>query len=317
LKHGRDGTQRANPQPAMPVTGGPSEVSPQRQESTRQENIGVLLQLFRQNPLYLLSSVLVAIFLLYSLVVGLDPGLLGYNPSIIDITMNFRPPSLTFPFGTDDVGRNVLSAALYGVPLDAVAGVSIILFSLVVGLVCGTMAGYFGGALDEVIMRVTDIFLAFPGLILAVAMAVALGPGMLNAIAAIAITWWPIYVRIARGEALTIRENNYVVAARASGFDRTHIVFDHIIPNAFTSMIAYATADIGNVIILFSVLGYLGLGAQPPRVDLGRIVYDGQSYIQFAPWISVIPGIIIFVIVISFALVGDLVRDFLDPSMRR
>jgi len=148
-------------------------------------------------------------------------------------------------------------------------------------------------------------------------MAVALGPGMINAIIAIMVTWWPIYVRIARGETLSIKQNNYIVAAKAAGVGRLQIVLSHVIPNALTSMIAYATADIGNVIILFSVLGYLGLGAQPPHVDLGRIVYDGQSFIQFAPWISIIPGIIIFVIVISFALTGDLIRDFFDPNMRR
>lgn len=284
---------------------------------SRREDLEILFGLFKQHPIYLLSLGFVGAFLTYSLIVGLEPSILGYNPSIINVVDNFRPPSYAFPFGTDDVGRNILYAVLYGAPLDAAAGVMTILFSLFIGLLGGALAGYYGGVVDEFIMRITDIFLAFPGLVLAAAMAVALGPGMLNAIIAIMVTWWPIYVRIARGETLSIKQNNYIVAARAAGYGRFKIVISHVIPNALTSMIAYATADIGNVIILFSVLGYLGLGAQPPRVDLGRIVYDGQAYIQFAPWISIIPGIIIFVIVISFALVGDLIRDYFDPNLRR
>jgi peptide/nickel transport system permease protein len=287
------------------------------EETAGRESIGIFLSLVKRNPLYLLSIVIVSLFLIYSLVVGLDPKILGYNPNIINVSDNFRPPSFVFPFGTDDVGRNIFLAVLYGAPLDAVAGVTTILFSLGVGLLFGATAGYFGGALDELIMRITDIFLAFPGLVLAAAMAVALGPGMINAIIAIMVTWWPIYVRLGRGETLSIKQNNYIVAARAAGMGRIQIVLSHVIPNALTSMIAYATADIGNVIILFSVLGYLGLGAQPPHVDLGRIVYDGQAFIQFAPWISVFPGIIIFIIVISFALTGDLIRDYFDPNMRR
>ena len=294
-----------------------SALHEEKDESSRRENIDILANILRHNALYSISIAIVSFFLIYSLVVGLDPKILGYNPNIINVSFNFRPPSTIFPFGTDDVGRNIFLATLYGAPLDAVAGVATILFSLGIGLLFGSAAGYYGGVLDELVMRVTDIFLAFPGLVLAAAMAVALGPGMINAIIAIMVTWWPIYVRLARGEALSIKQNNYIVAAKAAGVGRLRIVLSHVIPNTLTSMIAYATADIGNVIILFSVLGYLGLGAQPPRVDLGRIVYDGQSFIQFAPWISIIPGIIIFVIVISFALTGDLIRDFFDPNMRR
>jgi peptide/nickel transport system permease protein len=178
------------------------------------------------------------------------------------------------------------------------------------------MAGYFGGVINQAIMGVTDIFLAFPGLVLAVAFAAALGAGTFNVIIALAIVWWPVYTRLARGETLTVKEQQYVMAARASGLNGVKIVLSHIMPNVLTPMIAYATADIGNVILLSAVLGYLGLGAQPPNVDLGRIVYDGQNFVRFAPWYSILPGIVLFIIAISFAFVGDLLRDFLDPKMR-
>jgi peptide/nickel transport system permease protein len=138
-----------------------------------------------------------------------------------------------------------------------------------------------------------------------------------NALLAIGAVWWPVYTRIARGETLSLKEQNFVLAARASGLGRTRIIVSHIIPNVATTTVAYATGDIGNIIILFSVLGYLGLGAQPPLVDLGRIVYDGQNYIQVAPWYSILPGAVVFVVCVCLALVGDMMGDLLNPKLRR
>jgi peptide/nickel transport system permease protein len=148
------------------------------------------------------------------------------------------------------------------------------------------------------------------------AIASALGPGTANAVIALLVVWWPVYVRLARGETITIVSQPYVVAARATGLRRIRIVLSHVIPNIVPPIIAYATADLGSVIINFSVLGFLGLGAQPPLVDLGRIVYDGDIFIQSAPWYSILPGLVIFVIVVSYALIGDMVRDYLDPKSR-
>src|SRR5208337_2488718 len=155
---------------------------------------------------------------------------------------------------------------LYGAPIDAGVALTIIFTSFALGLVTGSLAAYIGGVVDEVIMRITDVFLAFPGLILAVAIAAALGPGIVNAMIAVGVVWWPIYTRIVRGEALSAKQQQYVLAAKASGVSGPRIVVRHIIPNIINPLVAYASADIGNVIILFSVLGYLGLGAQPPRV---------------------------------------------------
>ncbi len=286
-------------------------------EEGRTESLKLFLNLVRSNPLYAFGLFFTVVYLGYSVIAGIDPAITGFNPLHTNVDLQLLPPSLRYPFGTDDVGRNLFLEVLYGAPIDAGASVAIVLFSFVIGLLSGSIAGYFGGWVDEVIMRVTDIFLAFPGLVLAVAVAAALGPGLLNAIFAIAVVWWPVYTRLARGETLTVKEQQYITAAKAAGVGRARLVVDHILPNVVVPMIAYATADFGNVIILFSVLGFLGLGAQPPHSDLGRIVYDGLNYIQFAPWYPILPGLTIFVIVLAFAFLGDLVRDFLDPRTRR
>lgn len=277
----------------------------------------VFFSLVRRNPLYAFGLVVVVVYLVYSLVVGLFPSILQYNPTQANLAQALQPPSFAYPFGTDDLGRSVFMEVLYGAPIDAEVSLAIVLFSFVLGVVSGSLAAYVGGAVDEAIMRVTDIFLAFPGLVLAVAIAAALGPGVINALIAVAVVWWPIYTRIARGEALTAKQHQFVFAAKASGVGNLKIVMRHIIPNVVTPMVAYATADIGNVMIIFSVLGYLGLGAQPPRVDLGRLVSDGQTFISFAPWYPILPGLVVFVIVIAFAFVGDLTTDFLNPRSHR
>jgi len=277
----------------------------------------VFFSLVRGHAVYAFGLVVVVGYLVYSLVVGLAPWILNYNPAQVNLAASLQGPSLAYPFGTDDVGRSVLSEVMYGAPIDAGVALTIVLFSVALGVVSGSLAAYVGGVVDEVIMRVTDIFLAFPGLVLAVAIAAALGPGIVNALIAVAVVWWPVYTRLARGEALSAKQQQFVLAAKASGVGSTRTVVRHIIPNVITPIIAYATADVGNVIILFSVLGYLGLGAQPPRVDLGRLVFNGQDFIGFAPWYPILPGIVIFVIVIAFAFTGDLLTDFLNPKSRR
>ena len=284
--------------------------------SVFREDVRIFKDVLRRNILYPIGLFVVLAFLIYSAVFALIPGLINYNPSSINLNAILQPPSAAFPFGTDDLGRNLFLKVLNGVPIDAGISLSVVLLALTIGLLTGAMAGYFGGVINQAIMGVTDIFLAFPGLVLAVAFAAALGAGTFNVIIALAIVWWPVYTRLARGETLTVKEQQYVMAARASGLNGVKIVLSHIMPNVLTPMIAYATADVGNVILLSAVLGYLGLGAQPPNVDLGRIVYDGQNFVRFAPWYSILPGIVLFIIAISFAFVGDLLRDFLDPKMR-
>ncbi len=284
--------------------------------SVFRESGRILYSHVRRNPFYLLAVGFVIAYLVYSALAALFPQITGFDPNALNLNVALHPPSLAYPFGTDNLGRNLLNRVMAGAPIDAAIALIIVSFSFLFGALTGSIAGYYGGLVDEIIMRITDIFLAFPGIILALAIAAALGPGLLNAVLALSVVWWPIYTRLARGETLSVNSNQFILAARASGLPRSKIVTRHIIPNVIAPMIAYATTDVGNVIILFSVLGYLGLGAQPPLVDVGRLVYDGQNFIQSAPWYPIIPGIVIFVIVISFALVGDLIRDMLDPHWR-
>jgi len=288
----------------------------QAQLSVFGEDVRIFKEVLRRNVLYPLGLTVVLVYLGYSAIFALSPGIIGYNPSYTNLGVILQPPSSSFPFGTDDLGRNLFLKALNGAPIDAAVSLAVVLLALLIGVLTGATAGYFGGVVQQAIMGVTDIFLAFPGLVLAVAFAAALGSGMVNVVIALSVVWWPVYTRIARGETLSVKEQQFVTAARASGLSGLRIVIGHIMPNVITTMIAYATADIGNVILLSAVLGYLGLGAQPPNVDLGRIVYDGQNFIRFAPWYSLLPGVILFIIAISFAFVGDMLRDFLDPRMR-
>lgn len=288
----------------------------QAQLSVFGEDIRIFKEVLRRNVLYPLGLIVVVVYLAYSAIFVLYPGIIAYNPSYTNLSVILQPPSSSFPFGTDDLGRNLFLKVLNGAPIDAVVSLAVVLLALLIGVLMGTTAGYFGGIVQQTIMGVTDVFLAFPGLVLAVAFAAALGSGMVNVVIALSVVWWPVYTRIARGETLSVKEQQFVTAAKASGVSGLGIVVGHIMPNVITTMIAYATADIGNVILLSAVLGYLGLGAQPPNVDLGRIVYDGQNFIRFAPWYSLLPGVVLFIIAISFAFVGDLLRDFLDPRMR-
>ena len=279
-------------------------------------NFPIIRELLKRNPLYLLSTGFIAGYMIYSTVALVYPPVTGYDQYAINLNQALRRPGLTYPFGTDDLGRNIFSKVLAGAPIDLVVSLTIVLTSFVVGVLLGAIGGYYGGIINEIIMRVTDIFLAFPALVLALAIASALGPGTVNAMIALLVVWWPVYVRFARAETLSVISQPYITAARATGLRRIRIVFSHVIPNITPPIVAYATADLGSVIITFSVLGFLGLGAQPPLVDLGRIVFDGRNFIQSAPWYSLLPGLVIFVIVVSFALIGDMVRDYLDPKSR-
>jgi peptide/nickel transport system permease protein len=188
---------------------------------------------------------------------------------------------------------------------------------MAVGGLLGAISGFYGGKVDEIVMRVTDIFLAFPGLILALAIAAALGPSLLHVMEALLVVWWPTYARLSRAEALTVKENQYIEAARASGLRDIEIVFRHVLPNILPPLMIYATLDIGSVILNASVLSYIGLGAQPPQAEWGRMVFDGQSYLMTQWWLPIFPGVAIMVTVLGFNLLGDGLRDALDPRLRR
>jgi peptide/nickel transport system permease protein len=233
------------------------------------------------------------------------------------IESKFEPPSATHPFGTDNLGRDVLSRVLYGGRISLLIGVAVVALSAGIGTPLGALAGYVGGRTDEVLMRVTDVFLAFPPLLLAIAVAAALGPSLPNAVVAIAVTWWPWYARIARGLASSLRRRNFVDAARAIGVKHRNIVRRHIVPHLLTPVVVQATLDVGSAILTGAALSFIGLGVQPPLTDWGLMVSDGRIYFMTRWWFALFPGLAIFVLVMAFNLLGDSVRDLVDPRLGR
>ncbi len=227
------------------------------------------------------------------------------------------PPSASHPFGTDHLGRDVLSRVIYGTRTSMIMGFSVVLLAVLIGLPLGLIAGYFGGKVDLVIMRITDIFLAFPPLLLALLIASTIGRGMINAILALAISWWPWYTRLVRGMAISVKERPYVEAARSMGIGSIKIILRHILPNSVSPLIVQATMDIGSAILEAAALSFLGLGVQPPTPDWGLMISEGKDYFLNYPWYPVFPGLAILITVIAFNMLGDALRESLDPRLRR
>lgn len=222
------------------------------------------------------------------------------------------PPSLAHLFGTDPLGRDVFSRMVVSTPNDVAVGLAVVGVGLLVGLMIGSVAALRGGLLDEFLMRVTDVFFALPALVIAMVVAVALGPGITNMMIALVIIWWPPYARLARGEALRVVNQNYIEASRTSGYGTGRIITRHIIPNIFTTMLVYATLDIGTVILVYAGLSYLGLSVKPPTPDWGEMVSSYQDYLISAPWLPIFPGLVIAIGVAGFSLLGDGLRDALE-----
>ncbi len=227
------------------------------------------------------------------------------------------PPSASHPFGTDHLGRDVLSRVIYGTRTSMIMGFSVVLLAVLIGLPLGLIAGYFGGKVDLVIMRITDIFLAFPPLLLALLIASTIGRGMINAILALAISWWPWYTRLVRGMAISVKERPYVEAAKSMGIGSIKIILRHILPNSVSPLIVQATMDIGSAILEAAALSFLGLGVQPPTPDWGLMISEGKDYFLNYPWYPVFPGLAILITVMAFNMLGDALRESLDPRLRR
>ena len=235
-----------------------------------------------------------------------------------NIAEKLLPPSLDHPFGTDSLGRDVLARVLFGARTALIAGLSIQLIAVVFGTVLGAAAGYLGGWMDDAIMRVTDVFLAFPPLLLAMTVAVVLEPSLGNSILAISLTWWPWYARIARGQAVAVRERAYVKAARGIGVGRVTIVRRHILPNILTPITVQATLDLGAAILTVTALSFVGLGVPPPTPDWGAMISEGRIYIQTGRWwVPTFPGLALFVTIMAFNLLGDAVHVATNPQTRR
>ncbi len=267
----------------------------------------------RSNRLAMVGLFIIAALILIAI---FAPLLAPYDPLLGgDLrTARLQPPSWAHPFGTDDLARDILSRVIYGTRLTLMVVVLVAVIATPIGLMVGTTAGYFGGWVDVVLMRITDIFLAFPRLILALAFVSALGPGIENAIIAIAITSWPPYARLARAETLTIRETDFINAIRLQGASSARILWGHVTPLCLSSVIVRVTLDMAGIILTAAGLGFLGLGAQPPQPEWGAMIAGGRRFIIDQWWVATMPGLAIFVVSLGFNLLGDGLRDVLDPK---
>ncbi|KQV41408.1 MULTISPECIES: ABC transporter permease [unclassified Rhizobium] len=258
------------------------------------------------------GSIALAIVTLFVLVAILAPWIAPYplqGAGAPNVIAKLQPPSASYWLGTDHLGRDILSRIIYGTRVSLTNGLLIVAFSLLIGLPVGLAAGYFGGWIDEALMRGTDVFLAFPALLLAVLMAAALGPGFLNSIIAVAVTWWPWYARLARAEVLVLRGQPYVEAARLSGVSHPRIIIRHILPATGRPLTVQAALDVGPALLTAAALSFLGLGILPPTADWGQMVDAGRKFFPARWWYSAMPGMTIFIIALAFSVLGDALRD--------
>ncbi len=283
-------------------------LAPEQRSSTKSA-----LRLLRR-PTVQIGVAIVGIFLLLTIVA---PLLAPYDPYDQDFSAALASPSAAHPFGTDQYGRDVLSRVMYG---SRIALLSILVadgFGLIVGSFLGLVAGFYGRWVDSTIMRVADVLLAFPYLLLALIVVAALGPGLLNSMIAIGVVYTPQYARLIRGQVLSIKTTEFVLAAQAIGAKRLRIMLRHILPNSFTPIVVMATLHAGTVVVETAGLSFLGMGSQPPSPDWGAILSEGQSYFLTSWWIATFPGLAIFAVVLGFNLIGDALRDHFDPRRQK
>jgi peptide/nickel transport system permease protein len=245
------------------------------------------------------------------------PVVIDVDPTEIDLGNRLLGPSEGHFFGTDALGRDVFTRIIYGARTSILVGIATVGLSLLIGVPIGLVSGYFGGRVDTVLMRFSDVFLAFPPLLLPLLMVAMLGAGLTNAMIAISVSWFPWYARILRASVLSVREELYVKAATAYGASSIRIMGSHIFPNALTALLVQATLDFGYVILWAAALSFIGLGAVPPSIEWGLMLASSQELFLDFWWLAVFPGFAIFVTVLSVNLVGDGIRDFLDPETRR
>jgi peptide/nickel transport system permease protein len=265
---------------------------------------------------YGLASIGAFIVTAWMVVAALAPVIAPYPPAAVDVTTRLRSPSAQHWLGTDSLGRDVFTRLVFGARISLFTGIVVVLVSAVLGTLVGAIAAYAGGRLEELLMRVTDLVLCFPPIILAMAIAAALGIGTLNTIIAMLVVWWPKFARLARSLILVQRSQEYVEAAIVMGLSPTRIVLRHIIPNSVGPLVVLVTLDVGNAIITFAGLSFLGLGVVPPTPEWGSMVSEGRELIE-QWWVATFPGLAILSIVVGFNFLGDGIRDWLDPRSRR
>jgi len=259
-----------------------------------------------------------AIFLLLLVTISiLAPVLAPRDPIETNLSQRLAPPATPgYPLGADDLGRDILSRLIWGGRVSLLVGLGAVLVAMILGVLVGLIGGYFGGWLDSLTMRLIDILMAFPAILLAIAIVASLGPGLQNAMLAVSIVGIPYYARIVRGNVLSLREQEFVYAARMIGVPVFRILTQHVLPNCLGPLIVAATLDVGWMIMIAAGLSFLGLGAQPPMAEWGVMLSQGRHFIRSAPHISILPGVAIFLVVLALNLLGDGLRDALDPRLR-
>lgn len=280
---------------------------------TRMQQIARTLRPFLRQPAIVVGMV---ILLFFALAAIFAPLLSPTDPLAQNVVDGLKPPSFTHLLGTDKLGREILSRMLYGTRISLVVGVLVVLSASSFGTLLGLLAGYRSGWADEVLMRVTDIFFAFPGLILAMAIAGALGPSLRNALIAISVVSWPVYARLIRGQVLALKQREFVIAARTLGIPEWRIVLRHLLPNTLAPLLVQASFDLGGAITAVAGLSFIGFGAQPPTPEWGVMISEGRNYIATQWWLATFPALAILLVVGGLNLLGDGLRDLLDPRLR-
>ena len=266
------------------------------------------------NRLNLVGTMLVVLFFLLAL---FGETLAPYDPTVPDMAVGFRAPSWEHPMGTDDLGRDVFSRVLAGTRISLQVAVVVLSFAVVLGTLVGAVAGYAGGLVDEVLMRLTDLFLAFPALVLAIVVAATLGKDLRNTMIALSTVFWPWYARLVRGQVLAIKRREFVTAARCLGLSAPRILLRHVLPNAVSVVIVQLSLDVGFAILATSSLSFVGLGAQPPSPEWGTMLADARSYLHTAWWYLTFPGLALTLTVFAFNVLGDGLQEALDPRAVR
>lgn len=266
-----------------------------------------------RQPLIMVGFVVLLLFVLAAI---FAPVLSPSDPLRGQVVNSLKPPSAAHLFGTDKLGREIVSRLLYGARISLFVGFSVVIGAGLIGSLLGLIAGYLGGWVDEILMRVTDIFFAFPSLILAMAIAGALGPSLQNALIAITAVTWPIYARLVRGQVLSLKERDFIIAAHTVGVPAWLILLRHILPNTLAPLLVQSTFDLGAAILSVAGLSFIGFGAQPPTPEWGVMISEGRNYMATQWWLATFPALAILLVVTGFNLLGDGLRDLLDPRLR-
>ncbi|MBQ3423594.1 MAG: ABC transporter permease [Clostridia bacterium] len=266
---------------------------------------------FLSNKGFMIFAVLALLIVLVAICAPIVCG--SHSPTAGNLADSIQPPSAEHPFGTDKMGRDIFARVIYGSRTSLVSTFSLVLTIFVIGTFLGILSGYFGGWVDAVIMRIADMMIAFPGLVLAIAVAGMLGASTKNAIIAISIVSWPKYARLARSLVMKIRHTDFVAAATVTGSKTPYMLRKYMLPNTITTLVITAATDIGSMMMELAALSFLGFGAQPPTPEWGSMLNEGRNFMQSAPWMMIYPGLSIFITVVVFNMLGDNLRDILDP----